>query len=70
MDAVERQDDHDDEVRDEQRDVEGVPTIDVVEGAVAVMRLEIVGEAFRRGEEESERLEGVQQGGSGLVGTV
>ena len=37
VDSVERQDDHDDEIRNQQRNVKGVPAIDVVEGAVAVV---------------------------------
>ena len=42
MDAVEREDDHHDEVGDEQADVEGVPAVDVAEGVVGVVRLPIV----------------------------
>ena len=38
MHAVERQDDHHDEVRDEQRGVEPVPAVEVLEGVVAVVR--------------------------------
>jgi hypothetical protein len=51
MDAVEREDDHHDEVRDEQGDVEGVPAVGVAKGVVGVVRLPVVAEAVRRDEE-------------------
>jgi hypothetical protein len=61
MDAVERQHQHHQEVRDQQRDVEGVPAIRVLERVVGVMRLPVVAESVRRGEEERERIESSQQ---------
>jgi hypothetical protein len=54
MDAVEGEDDHHDEVRDQQGDVKGVPAIDVAEGMVGVMRLPIVAEPVLRAEKERE----------------
>ena len=57
MDAVEREDDHHYEVRDEQGDVEGVPVVGVAEGVVGVVRLPVVAETARRGEEDYERIE-------------
>jgi hypothetical protein len=58
MDAVEGKDDHHDEVRNEQGDVECVPTIDVAEGVVGVVRLPVVAEPALGVEEEGERVEG------------
>jgi hypothetical protein len=51
VDAVEGEDDHHDEVRDEQRDVEGVPAVGVAEGVVGEVGLPVVAEPVRRGEE-------------------
>jgi hypothetical protein len=62
MDAVEREDDHHDEVRHQQRDVEGVPAVDATEGVVGVVRLPVVAEPARRDEEECKRVELGQQG--------
>jgi hypothetical protein len=42
MQAVKRQNDHHDEVRDEQRGIEPVPAIEVLEGVISVVRTEIV----------------------------
>jgi hypothetical protein len=56
VDAVEGEDDHHDEVGDEDRDVEGVPAVVAVEGGVE----EALPVGFG-GEEERERVEGVQQ---------
>ncbi len=54
MDAVEGEHDHDDEVGDEQRRVEGVPVVEAFEGLVDVMGLEIVTEALGS-EEQAEQ---------------
>ena len=62
MDAVEGEDDHHDEVRDEQADVEGVPAVVAAEGAVGVVGLPIVAEAVLVGEEERESVDGMCQG--------
>jgi hypothetical protein len=62
MDAVEGEDDHHDEVGDEQADVEGVPAVVALEGAVGVMGLPIVREAVLVGEEEREGVEVMCQG--------
>jgi hypothetical protein len=51
VDAVEGEDDHHDEVRDEQRDVEGVPTVGVAEGVVGEVGLPVVAQAVWRDEE-------------------
>jgi hypothetical protein len=64
MDAVEGEDDHHDEVRDQQTNVEGVPAIVAAEGAVGVMGLPIVREAVLIGEEERESVEVMCQGGA------
>jgi hypothetical protein len=46
MHAVERQDEHDDEVGDEERGVEGVPSVKVLEGLVGVVGLPVVAETL------------------------
>src|ERR1700728_2737582 len=48
MQAIEGQDDHHDEVRDEQRGVEPVPAIEMLEGVVAVVVAEVVAEVMFR----------------------
>jgi hypothetical protein len=45
MDAVDGEDDHDGEIRDEERGVEGVPGVETFEGLVGVLGLEKVTEA-------------------------
>jgi hypothetical protein len=45
MDAVDGEDDHDGEIRDEQRGVEGVPGVEALEGLVGVLGLEKVTKA-------------------------
>jgi hypothetical protein len=62
MDAVEGKDDHHDEVRDKQADVEGVPAVVAAEGAIGVVGLPIVREAVLVGEEERESVEVMCQG--------
>jgi hypothetical protein len=62
MDAIEGEDDHHDEVRDQQADVEGVPAVVAFEGAVGVMGLPIMREAVLIGEEERESVDVVCQG--------
>jgi hypothetical protein len=57
MDSVEGEDDHHDEIWNQQRNVEGVPAIDVAEGVVRVMRFPIVAEPALRAEKEREGLE-------------
>jgi len=57
MDSVERQDDHDDEVRDQERDVEGVPAVGVAEGVVAEVGVDVMADGVLVGEEERERME-------------
>jgi hypothetical protein len=44
MQAIEGQNDHHDEVRDEQRGVEPVPAVKVLEGVISVVVAEIVAE--------------------------
>jgi hypothetical protein len=61
MDAVEGEDDHHDEVGDEQADVEGVPAVVALEGAVRVMGSPVAGEAVLIGEEERESVDVVCQ---------
>ncbi len=56
MDAVEGQDDHYDEVGDEEADVEGVPAVVTLEGAVGVVGAPVVGEAVGVGEEGGESV--------------
>ena len=57
MDSVERENDHHDEIRNEQRDVEGVPTIEMAEGVVGVVRFPVVGRGpVLRAEKEREGL--------------
>jgi hypothetical protein len=69
VDAVEGEDYHDEEVRDEEGDVEGVPAISVAEGVVGVVGLPVAGEAVLGAEEESKRVELGEQGwGSGVAG--
>jgi hypothetical protein len=51
--AVERQDDHDDKVGDQERGVEEVPAVEVFEGGVGVVGVEVVLEAAL--DEEAER---------------
>jgi hypothetical protein len=63
MDAVQRQDDHDDEVGDQQRDVEGVPAVLAAEGAVEQMGSEIVPEGVLGGNELRQRVEVDRQRG-------
>ncbi len=48
MQAVEGQDDHHDEVRDEQRGVEPVPAVEMLEGMVAVVVTKVVAEVILR----------------------
>jgi hypothetical protein len=63
MDSVERENDHHDEIRDEQGDVEGVPAIGVAEGVVGEVGAPVVAEAAIGGEQEGERVEVFQQRG-------
>jgi hypothetical protein len=62
MDAVEGEDHHHDEVGDEEADVERVPAVVALKGAVGVMGLPIVGEAVLVGEEERESVDRMCQG--------
>jgi hypothetical protein len=63
MDAIEGEDDHHQEIRYEERDVEGVPTIDIAEGVIRVVRLPVVPKAALRVQEQGKRIEmGVQKG--------
>jgi hypothetical protein len=64
MDAVEGEDDHHDEVRDEEADVERVPAVVALKGAVGVVGLPVVGEAVLIGEEERESVDVVCQIGA------
>jgi hypothetical protein len=57
VDAIERQDDHHDEIGDEQRDVEGIPAVFAAKGAVEQMRSNVVLEAMPGGEQEREGVE-------------
>jgi hypothetical protein len=63
MDAVEGEDQHHHEVGDEQADVEGVPAVEVLEGAVGVVGAPVVAEALG-GEEErgGRRSQGCRDG--------
>ena len=45
--TVERQDEHDDEIRCQQRDIESAEPVEVFEGLVGVVRLPIVAEPLR-----------------------
>ncbi len=54
MDSVEGEDDHDDEVGNQHRRVEGVPVVEALEGLVEVVRLEVVTEALGREEQTEE----------------
>ena len=58
MHAVKGQDDHHDEIRDEQRGVEPVPAVEVLEGVVAVVVAKIVAEIVLRLEEARGTLHG------------
>jgi hypothetical protein len=62
MDAVEGEDDHHDAVGHEEADVEGVPAVVALEGAVGVVGPPIVREAVLVGEEERESVDVVCQG--------
>jgi hypothetical protein len=52
MDAVERQNDHHDEVRHQQADVERVPAILAAKGVIGVVGLPVVCQAVLIGKEE------------------
>jgi len=56
VNAVERQDDHDEEVWHQQADVKGIPAVDVAERVVRIVRLPVVPEAMRS-QEQGERIE-------------
>jgi hypothetical protein len=56
MDAVEGEDNHNDEVGDEEGGVEGVPAVEMLEGVVGVVGLEVMAEALR-GQQEGQRLD-------------
>ena len=55
VEAEEGQDDHDEEVGDEEGVVEGGELVEVLEGAVGVVGLQVVAEAVGGGEEPDER---------------
>ena len=63
MDAVEREDDHHEKIRDEHRDVESVPAVHAAEAVYlrGVVRAPVVAEAVRVGEGKGELLCGVNQ---------
>jgi uncharacterized DUF497 family protein len=62
MDAVKRQDHHDDEVGNQDRQIEGVPAVEPVEGAVAVVRVQIVAKPLRGQKEGRWRVQIVEKG--------
>jgi hypothetical protein len=62
MDAVEGEDYHHDEIRDEQPYVEGIPAVIALEGAVGVVGLPVMREAVLIGEEERESVDRMCQG--------
>jgi hypothetical protein len=55
MQAIEGQDDHNDEVRDEQPEVECADAVEVLEGLVGEVRAPIVGQALGSQEDRGER---------------
>jgi hypothetical protein len=63
MNSVERQDDHDDEIRDQQRGIEGVPSIEMLKSLVGVVRLPIVAKAFGSEEKPKESRQCVSERG-------
>ena len=68
--SVERQDDHYQEIGNQQRRIEGIPSVEVLKSTVAVMRAEIMRKAVlirlrqkcRRGGEDEFQREDRQQG--------
>ncbi len=62
MDAVKRQDHHDDEVGNQDRQIEGVPAVEPMEGAVAVVRVQIVAKPLRGQKEGRRRVQIVEKG--------
>ena len=46
MNPVERQNNHDDEIGNQQRRIEGIPAIEMLKRLIRVVRLPIVTEAF------------------------
>jgi hypothetical protein len=62
MDTVKGEDHHHDEVRHEQADVEGVPAVVALEGAIRVMGLPVVRQAVLIGKEERESVGWMYQG--------
>jgi hypothetical protein len=61
MDAIERQDDHYNEVGDEQRNIERVPPVFAAKGTVEQMRSNVVLEGVPGGKQQRERVKLIRQ---------
>ena len=56
MHAVERQDDHDGEVRHQEQRIEGVPSVEAFERLIGIVRPEIVVQTPLRGEVQRQKM--------------